>query len=151
MAFWLCLMAGVALYAIVALSPKLLELLTLEQRMQANQHYLVDLEKRVSRLKRLNALHSTDRALIRERARAELGIHQPGEERIKISGSLTLSIAGEAPSPPRISQSDLPWYAALLRIPAESWVVGSILLGAAAILVVFSFTVFVPGQTEEAQ
>jgi len=142
LAFWFCLLVSVGLYAVVALAPRLHESLSLARRVQANQHYLVDLERRVARLQKLNALHDTDRALVRERARAELGIWQPREERIAVSPRLTLQIAGEAPPPPSGWAQTLPWYAAALRLPAESPTVGGVLLAGAAVTVVFSFTFF---------
>ena len=149
LSFWLCLFAAAALYAIVALSPKLLAHVTLNREYLSNQWRLVSLERQVGHLQKVIDAEKNDPGFVREQARTDLEITGPDEQRIPVASHLHLKIGTGNPdlaAPP----GDLPWYAPLLAFVVRSKSTSNLFLGLAAALVLYAFTLlrdsdFCPG------
>jgi cell division protein FtsB len=139
LAFWLCLIAAAALYATVTLSPKLLAFLTLNRAFQANQWKLVSLEKQVDHLQRVIDAQRNDPAFVREQARFDFDVASPDEQRIPVESHLRLKI-GTGNADLAVISPDLPWYSPLLAAVAHSRFVSNMLLGIAALVVLYAFT-----------
>lgn len=137
--FWLCLFTAAGLYAAVTLSPKLLAFLSLNREYHANQWKLVSLEKQVARLQRVIDAQKNDPAFVREQARSDFDVASPDEQRIPVDSHLRLNIAAGS-ADLTVFSPDLPWYAPLLASIARSRQVANSLLGIAAFLVLYSFT-----------
>jgi cell division protein FtsB len=139
LAFWLCLFTAAVLYGTVTLSPKLLAFLELDRQHRTNQWRLVSQERQVAHLQRVIEAQTNDPAFMREQARSDLDVANSDEQRIPVESHLRLNIeSGNAALP--AANPDLPRYAVLLEFVARSHRVGSALLGAAAILVLYAFT-----------
>ena len=138
LAFWSCLFTATGLYAIVVLSPKLLTYLILDREYVANQWRLVELSRQVAHFDKVIQAQTQDPAFIREQARAAFDVAPPNEQRIPVDSHLRLNIELGTKPPARPSRS-LPWYAPLLGTVANSRPAGNVLLGSAAILVLFAF------------
>jgi cell division protein FtsB len=139
LAFWLCLFAAAALYATVTLSPKLLAYLTLNRDYCANQWQLVSLKKQVDHLQKVIDAQKNDPAFVREQARNDFDVASPDEQRIPVDSHLRLNI-GTGSADLVVVPPDLPWYAGLLAGVARSRPAANALLGLAAFLVLYSFT-----------
>ena len=76
---------------------------------------------------------------MREQARSDFDVANSDEQRIPVESHLRLNIeTGNTGSP--AAHTELPQYASLLEFVARSHRVGSALLGAAAIMVLYAFT-----------
>ncbi len=139
LAFWLCLIAAAALYAIVTLSPKLLTFLTLNRAYQANQWKLVSLEKQVDHLQRVIDAQRNDPAFVREQARFDFDVASPDEQRIPVESHLRLNI-GTGNADLAVVSPDLPWYSPLLAAVAHSRFAANMLLAIAALVILYAFT-----------
>ena len=139
LAFWLCLFVSAALYGSVTLSPKLLAYFTLNREYHANQWKLVSLEKQVARLQKVIDAQKNDPSFVREQARSDFDIASPDEQRIPVDSHLRLNIGSGAAEAP-VVPPDLPWYTPLLAAVAGSHKIGDALLGVAAFLVLYAFT-----------
>jgi cell division protein FtsB len=145
--FWLCLFAAAALYAGVALSPKLIAHAALRETSDANQRRLVSLERHVEQLRRVIAAQKDDPAFLREQARSDFDITKPGEQRIPVEPHLTLQIgAGLDTAAP---QAAPPAYMPIAQIIAGSRSIADCLLAAAAVLVVGAFTLLPARRSSE--
>src|SRR5436190_77972 len=134
LAFWACLFMAAALYAAVALAPKLLAYLALEREFEANQWRLIALDRQVSHLEKVIEAQTHDPAFVREQARSAFDMTSPDEQRIPVDSHLRLSIEA-APAAANSPARSLPWYSPLLAAVARSRDAGSALLGVAAALV----------------
>jgi cell division protein FtsB len=139
LAFWLCLFTAAALYATVTLSPKLLAYLTLNRDYHANQWQLVSVKKQVDHLQKVIDAQKNDPAFVREQARSDFDVASPDEQRIPVDSHLRLNI-GTGSADLVVVPPDLPWYAGLLAGVARSRPAANALLGLAAFLVLYSFT-----------
>ncbi len=139
LAFWVCLFIAAGLYATVALSPKLLAYLALDREYRSNQWRLVELDRQVTHLERVIEAQTHDQAFVREQARSAFDVASPDEQRIPVGSHLRLNIEVAAPEPASVPRM-LPWYAPLLATVARSHDVGNALLGTAAALVLYAFT-----------
>lgn len=138
--FWLLLLAAAALYALAALSPKLLVWVQERSRYRANQVRLVALERQVRYLERVGDALENEPAFAAALARADFDAMRPGEERIAMESSLTLKTREVEPAHrPRISR---PWYASLLTAFVEHEQLSTRTLVAAAVLAAAAFTFF---------
>ncbi len=138
LAFWLCLFTSAALYATVTLSPKLLAFLTLNREYHANQWKLISLKKQVDHLQKVIDAQKNDPAFAREQARSDFDVAGPDEQRIPVESYLRLNIGtGNADLP--VAPAELPWYSPLMAAVARSRSVSNMLLGIAAILVLYAF------------
>jgi cell division protein FtsB len=147
LAFWVCLIGAAALYATVTLSPKLLNFLTLNRSYQANQWKLVSLEKQVDHLQKVIDAQRNDPAFVREQARFDFDVASPDEQRIPVDSHLRLNI-GTGNADLAVVRPDLPWYSPLFAVVAHSRFVANMLLGIAALLVVYAFTFLNDGGKE---
>jgi cell division protein FtsB len=138
LAFWLCLFTSAALYATVALSPKLLAFLTLNREYHANQWQLISLKKQVDHLQKVIDAQKNDPAFVREQARSDFDVASPDEQRIPVDSYLRLNI-GTGNADLAVAPAELPWYSPLLAIIARSRSVSNALLGIAAILVLYAY------------
>lgn len=138
-AFWLCLAIAAGLYGIVALAPRYLAYLHLHRQFHENQLQLVALERQARHLEQVTAALQNDPAFARELARMDFRTGNPDEQNIPVDRALALAIRPAAPDldvrPPQ-----LPWFAPLLELLAQSRRVTDMLLGLSAGLVIFAFT-----------
>jgi hypothetical protein len=139
LAFWLCLFASAALYGTVTLSPKLLAFLTLNRQYHSNQWRLVSLEKQVGHLQKVIDAQKNDPAFVREQARNDFDVASADDERIPVESHLRLNI-GTGNADLQVVSAELPWYSPLLAVVARSRSVSNTLLGIAAVLVLYAFT-----------
>jgi cell division protein FtsB len=139
--FWLAVLAAAGMYALVALSPKVLAWHEERERWHGNQERLVRLERKVLYLKHVAQALESDPEFAAELARVELHASRPGDERLPVEGQLSLAAdsgkgESEQPTPPsafRLPLSTLRDFAEDARL--RRWT-----LLAAAGLVVFAFT-----------
>jgi cell division protein FtsB len=139
LAFWLCLFVCAALYATVTLSPKLLAYLTLNRDYHANQWQLVSLKQQVDHLQKVIDAQKNDPAFVREQARNDFDVAGPDEQRIPVDSRLRLNI-GTGNANLVVVPPDLPWYTGILAVVARSRAAANTLLGLAAFLILYSFT-----------
>ena len=123
----------------MTLSPKLLAHLTLSRDYRANQWQLVSLKKQVDHLQKVIDAQKNDPAFVREQARSDFDVASPDEQRIPVDSHLRLNI-GTGSADLVVVSPDLPWYAGLLAGVARSRPAANALLGLAAFLVLYSFT-----------
>ncbi len=138
-AFWLALLASVAVYALVALSPKLLNFIQLRHDYQTTQVRLVGLEHEVEDLSQVVDSLTQDPEFVRKLASVEFGARRPGEERIPVDPELQLSIRDNDPVF-ELSADAYPWYGSMIRPFAETPRLRGALLLASAATLVFAFT-----------
>ena len=141
--FWFCLLLAASLFASVALAPKLAEALRLRDRHTANQLQLVAVERQNERLQRVVEAIQNDREFAAEMTRIEFDAIRSDEEIIPVAADLKLETRGlETPRAPLVVP--LAWHRPWLTLLTENDSLRSTLLGAAAVLVVVSFTWFQP-------
>src|SRR3972149_1047889 len=140
LAFWLCLVVAAALFASVTLAPRLVTYLELRKEYQANQEQLVGLENRTQYLEKVVGALRTDAQFAAEVARIDFDAARPGDERIAVDKSLSLSTPQYEPAP-AAAADELPWYA-----PVAGFLAGNpsmrplmIFVSAALVLVAFTF------------
>ena len=138
-AVWLCLFAAGGLYATVTLSPKLLTFFQLHRDYHANQWKLVSLKEQVDHLQRVIDAQKNDPAFVREQARDDFDVAAPDEQRIPVDSRLRLNI-GTGNANLVVVPRDLPWHTGLLAVVARSRAAANTLLGLAAFLVLYAFT-----------
>lgn len=141
------LVAG-ALYAAVALSPKLVVYLHLRDEHYRTQVKLVTLEHRVLYLKKVMHALEHDPNFAAEQARVELGAERPGDERIAVDESLHFTPDADF-DPSVFKSSILPWYISLLEVFATDQKTRRGLLIAAACLSLFAFTFLQESQASQ--
>ena len=146
--FWFCLLISAALFAVVALSPKLLSYLHLRNQYDTNQVHLVALERQAGQLQRVIDAIRGDKDFASELTRIELDAVRPDEEVIPVDVALKLD-ARPAESPATIPETTLPWYEPIVKYLAGDSKFRISLLGAAAALVVISFTMLQPAGAEQ--
>ncbi|MFM9966440.1 MAG: septum formation initiator family protein [Planctomycetaceae bacterium] len=135
LAFWLALLAAIGVYALVALSPKLLTYLQLRQDYQAKQRRLVSIEHEVEDLGQVVDSLTRDPEFVRKLASVEFGARRPGEERIPLDEHLQLSIRDNDPVF-ETSADSLPWYGSVVSpFATNQRLRGAMLLTAATILI----------------
>ena len=135
LAFWLALLAAIGVYALVALSPKLLTYIQLRQDYQAKQRRLVSIEHEVDDLDQVVDSLTRDPEFVRKLARVEFGSRRPEEVRIPLDEHLQLSIRDNDPVFEMPADS-LPWYGSLVApFATQRQLRGTMLLTAATILI----------------
>lgn len=137
--FWTSLIVAATLYAVVALSPRLLTSLDLGREFYLNQVKLVSLEGEVEELERVRQALQNDPKFAAELARIELGVSTPGDEQILVEESLRLG-AQKSRDKEIIAQLLPPWYALYLEQLTSEPRERRILLSIAAGLTLFAFT-----------
>lgn len=144
--FWLALLAAVSVYALVALSPKLLTYLELRQEHQAHQVQLVRVEHQIDDLREIAVSLKQDPDFVRKLANVEFGAARPDEEHIPVDEPLQISIRDNDPvfEPSAESQT---WLRSAIRpFATHRQLRGTTLLFAAGMLI-FAFTFLQPGAT----
>jgi cell division protein FtsB len=146
--FWGTMLIAGALYALAALSPKLVVYLQLRDEHYQTQVKLVTLERRVMYLKKVMHALEHDPSFAAEQARVELGAERPGEERISVDESLHL--IPDADFDPRVfKKSILPWYTPLLNVFGGDAETRRGLLWAASLMSLFAFTFLQESQASQ--
>ena len=148
LAFWLCLLVAAVLFALVSLSPKLSVYLQLRSQFDTNQLRLVTLELQAEQLQRVIDAIRTDKDFAAELTRIEFDAVRPDEEVIPVESALKLDArAVETPLPAPASVHV--WYEPIVKYFASDNTLRVSLLGAAAILVIVSFTMLQPAGAEQ--
>lgn len=143
LAFWLTLLATMSVYALVALSPKLLNYIRLRHDYHATQVRLVRIEHEVEDLRQVVDALARDPDFVRKLASVEFGAGRPGEERIPVDEHLQLSIRDNDPVF-EMPTDALPWYASIIYPFAVHTRLRGAMLLAAALMLVFAFTFLQP-------
>ncbi len=138
LAFWLVLFTAAAVYAAVALAPRLLAYTALEQHYVENQIRLVELERRNDHLTRVADALEGDPDFATQLLRIDFDAARPGEERIAVDPRFHLAVQGEAAA---VAPPSLPWYTPLAEVLARDAGLRRRLLVAAAVAVVLAFAV----------
>jgi hypothetical protein len=147
--FWFCLLISAVLFAVVALSPKLLTYLQLRHQFDSNQLQLVALERQAGQLRRVVEAVRDDEDFAAELTRIEFDAVQPDEEILPVDGSLTLDAIATGSSTSLLAVMD-PWYEPVVRFLASDARSRLSILGSAALLVVISFTILQPDEPARA-
>lgn len=143
LAFWLTLLAAIGVYALVALSPKLLNFTQLRHDYHATQLRLVGLEHEVDDLNQVVDSLARDPDFVRKLASVEFGARRPGEERIPVDEHLQLSIRDNDPVFEMPADS-LPWYGSMVAPFAVNPRLRGAMLLASALTLVFAFVFLQP-------
>lgn len=146
LAFWLTLLAALGVYAVVALSPKVLHCLQLRHDYRATQIRLVSLEHEVEDLNQVVDSLARDPEFVRKLANVEFGARRAGEERIPVDEHLQLSIRDNDPVF-EMSKESLPWYASALYPFAVNTRLRGAMLLTSALTLVFAFVFLQPTAT----
>ncbi|MBC8113385.1 MAG: hypothetical protein H7062_03340 [Candidatus Saccharimonas sp.] len=148
--FWFCLLLAASLFAAVALAPKLAETLRLRDLYTTNQLKLVSVERQNEQLQSVVDAIQNDKDFATEMTRIEFDAVRSDEEIIPVAADLKLETRGI--QTPR-AQPVIPraWYQPWLTLLTENDSLRSMLLGAAAVLVVVSFTWFQPASADRLQ
>ncbi|MEK6257029.1 MAG: hypothetical protein AABP62_00290 [Planctomycetota bacterium] len=148
--FWFCLLLAAGLFAAVALAPKLAETLRLRDLYTTNQLKLVSVERQNEQLQSVVDAIQNDKDFATEMTRIEFDAVRSDEEIIPVAADLKLETRGI--QTPR-AQPVIPraWYQPWLTLLTENDSLRSMLLGAAAVLVVVSFTWFQPASADRLQ
>ena len=112
-AFWMCLLSSAALFASVALAPRLVEWHELHLATIERQQQLVELELHIQHLEKVVHALEFDPHFQSEVIRREIG-GPPNGERIPLDKSLTVDMALpkiKAPNVPLV----VPWYIPILK------------------------------------
>lgn len=146
--FWLSLVAATVLFAAVALSPKLIERLRLQDQYHVHQFQLVQIEQQNEQLERVLLAIRQDKDFAEEMTRIEFDAVRRDEEIIPVESGLRLSPRDlSVPHSPAVGVRA--WYRPLLVPFAENDSLRGRMLGAAAALVVVSFTWFQPAAARQ--
>ena len=140
-------MLAASLFASVALATKLAESLRLRDLYAVNQVELIAMERQNEQLHQVVQAIEHDPDFATELTRIEFDAVRPDEEIIPVIASLKLETRGMEPSrappvPPRA------WYRPWIALLSENGSLRTKLLGAAALLVVLSFTWLQPASAE---
>lgn len=147
LAFWLCLFVAAALFASVTLAPRLAAHIELRKEYQANQVELVGMESRMQYLEKVAEALKTDPHFAAEVARIDFDAARPGDERIAVDK--TLSLSAPKYEPPTVPEAaTIPWYAPLAQFLAKSAALRPLTLMVAGALVLVGFTFFHDSPTE---
>ena len=141
--FWLSIVASAILFGMVSLSPKLLVYLQLRGQFDTNQQKLVALENQADQLQRVIDAMQNDKEFAAELTRIEFDAARPDEEVIPVEFPLKRDARAIETPIPEISVEHV-WYEPVVKTLASDSRLRTSLLGAAAMLVVASFTLLQP-------
>ena len=141
--FWLCIIVSAILFGMVSLSPKLLVYLQLRSQFDINQRKLVALETQADQLQRVIDAMQTDKEFAAELTRIEFDAARPDEEVIPVDFPLKRDARVMETPLPEITVEHV-WYEPVVKNLASDSRLRTSLLGAAAMLVVASFTLLQP-------
>ena len=138
LAFWLCLIVSAALYAVCALSPRVVEWTTLRHRHTENQVKLLDLQNQIKHLERVTDAIENDPDFAARLARSEFGGAGSNTGQIPLPPALDFD-----PRVPRDAErpqiAGLPWYLPILERVADDGTLRMRALVAAACTMLFAF------------
>lgn len=146
-AFWLCLIFAAGLFGVVALSPKYLIYLQLRSQFDANQVRLVSLESQADKLQKVIDAIRTDKDFASELTRVEFDAVRPGEELLPVESSLELDHNALTVTD-TTTELRHEWHEPVVAFIAGDRNARITLLGAAAVLIIISFTILQPASTE---
>lgn len=137
--FWTSLLSAAVLFAAVSLSPKILEMMRLQDEYDGSQFRLVQVEQQNEQLQRVVDAIRNDRDFAAEMTRIEFDAVRGDEEIIPVDSELRLSPRDLTTmrTPALIPRA---WYRPLLVPFADNDSLRWSLLGTAAVLVLVSFT-----------
>ena len=141
--FWLCMIVAAVLFGVVSLSPKLLVYLLLRSQFDMNQRKLVTLENQADQLQRVIDAMQHDKEFAAELIRIEFDAARPDEEVIPVDFPLKRDARVVETPLPDVTAEHM-WYEPVVRNLASDSKLRISLLGAAAMLVVASFTLLQP-------
>jgi hypothetical protein len=145
LAFWSCLAVSAAMFAAVALSPRLRTCRELHREYDTLSRQLVAEERQVDFLRKVVDALKTDPDFARELARADFG-DSTGSERLPVNALLARNAGPPLPTAaPEIGrEGTLAWIPSILWIDAlaDNRPIRRSLLGTSALLIVMSFTFF---------
>jgi hypothetical protein len=141
--FWLCIIVSAVLFGVVSLSPKLLVYLQLRSQFDMNQRKLVALENQAGQLQRVIEAMQHDKEFAAELIRIEVDAARPDEEVIPVDFPLKRDARAVETPLPEITTEHV-WYEPVVSHLASDSKLRTSLLGAAAMLVVASFTLLQP-------
>lgn len=145
--FWLCLLVAAGLFGLVSLAPKFSVYLHLRSQFDNNQRKLVALEEQAEQLGRVVHAIQNDPDFVAELTRIEFDAIGPDEEVIPVDGELQFDAAKvQTAVPEQIVRPE--WYEPYVLYLASNGNIRVALLGAAAVLVIFSFTLLPPSGRE---
>lgn len=142
MLFWLVLLVAAALYAGVALAPKVLHWQRWQDHYVRQRYQLVEREEQLDALERMVAALDDDPQFVTDLARLEMDTPQPGTESIPVDAALThdpRQLSTESSVPPPVTNPPSPWEPWLEVLATQSSLRNG-MLAAAAILVIAAFT-----------
>jgi hypothetical protein len=142
------MLTAAALYAVVALSSKLVVYLHTRNEHYQTQVKLVTLERQVMYLKKVRDALEHDPDFAAEQARVEFGAERPGEDQIAVDESLHFTPDPDF-DPKAFRQSILPWYTSLLEVFATHPKTRRGFLAAAAVMTLLAFTFLQESQTSQ--
>jgi len=137
--FWISLLVATGLFAIVGLSPKLLEQARLRGQFQINQLQLVQVERQNEQLQRVVDAIRHDREFAAEMTRVEFDAVRSDEEIIPVDSDLRL-VPRDLALPRLRAEVPQAWYRPWIVPFVENDSLRMSALGAAATLVIVSFT-----------
>lgn len=145
--FWGQLLLAAAIYAAVALAPKLVTLIELRNEHLITQSQLVWLEQQVEELRQVTEALENDPRILQELARLDLDAARPGESRLELDSDLMLQsrITEERPLVPDVTRR---WYEPIIHAFALNQNLRSVALLSAIALILISFTFFHASQAE---
>ena len=137
--FWACLFCATALYAAVALAPKLLTNLNLKNAYHTHQAHLVNLERQNDHLQKVVDALEHEPGFQAELARFDFDAFPPNEERIAVGEGLTLT---NRLAPPSFETPvyTLPWYGPLVETLTYKEQLRALALILSAVLTVVAFS-----------
>ena len=141
--FWVCLLIATGLFGLVSLAPKFCDYLQLRSHFDTNQRKLVALERQADQLGRVVHAIQNDADFVSELTRIEFDAVGPDEEVIPVEGDLQFDARKEQ-VPVREQGAFHEWYEPYVTHLASNGKLRMSLLGAAAILVIVSFTMLPP-------
>lgn len=142
--FWFTLLIEAGLFAAVALAPKLVESIRLNESFDTGQNRLVAIEDQNEQIKRVIDAIKHDQNFAREMTRIEFDAADPSEEIIPVAPSLKLDSNRVEPVVPE-SNELAAWYVPWLIPLSKDQTLRSSLLATAAVMVIISFTWLQPG------
>ncbi|MBL8819473.1 MAG: hypothetical protein JNL58_25800 [Planctomyces sp.] len=136
--FWLTLIIAAALYAVVALAPKLADFANVRTRFATNAHRLVELESEVEYLERVTSALKSDPRFARQLALASQGGRGQTEEVVPVTHELIFS---GIPRPERSeAEPQKSWWMTVVAYLASHPDYRGNLLLCSAVLTLFAFT-----------
>lgn len=138
--FWLCLFAAIGMYAVCALSARVVVWADLDREHRTRQAELIGRQREVRHLQRVADALETDPDFAARLARSELAASTPGAEVIPLPEELAYDPLATSSEAPNAVIADA-WFVPLFRRVAADDVLRQRLWVGAATLLLFAFGV----------